>query len=97
MLISTLLVIMIRWTHILITQAKLFVSTQEEDLLENQNTNKKHHLEEGKLKKEGSAILTLTVCTRSYLSIITESQMQHITISLDVKESDCTIEAGTRH
>ena len=26
----------------------------------------------GKLKKEGSLILTLTVCTRSYLSIIAE-------------------------
>ena len=32
-----------------------------EDPLRNQNMNKKHHLEDRKLKKEGSQILTLTV------------------------------------
>ena len=36
------LVITIRQTHILMTQVKLFLSTQEEGLLGNQNVKKKH-------------------------------------------------------
>ena len=53
---------------------KIFLSTQG-DPLGNQTENKKDHLEEGKLKKEGSLILTWTGCTRSYLSIMTKPQM----------------------
>ena len=44
-----------------------------EDLLGNQNENKKYHSEEGKLKKGGLPILTSTVCTRIYLSIINKT------------------------
>ena len=81
-------------------QVKLFLSPQEkqwEDQLENQATNKKHHLEEGKLKKEGSLILTLTVCIRNYLSIINEPRMQSITTTLNMKACGCTSKAGTSH
>ena len=73
MLISIHLENMIKQTCILMKVKKIFLSFQEEeqweDLLGNQNTNRKHGLE-GEFKKEGSQILTSTVCTRSYLSII---------------------------
>ena len=83
MLISIHLEKMIKQTTIL-TQAKLFLSPQEEqeeDLLGNQKANKKHCLEDEKLKKEGSPILTSPVCTRSYLSIMAIPRMQPITIT----------------
>ena len=54
-------------------------------------------LEEVKFKKERSLILMLTVCTRSYLSIIAEPKMQPITITLDVKVCGFTSKAGTNH
>ena len=69
----------------------------EEDLLGNKNKNKKHHLEEGRLKKKGSQILVLTVCTRGYLSITNEPRMQPIKMTLDMKASDCILVAGTSH
>ena len=47
--------------------------SQLEDHPGNQNENKKHHSEEGNLKKAGSPNFTLTVCTRSYLSIMAKS------------------------
>ena len=59
--------------------------------------DKKHHCEEGKLKKEGSLILTLTVCTRSYLSTMVEPRMQPITITLDARASGFTSKAGMSH
>ena len=99
-LISILLVITIRQTRIMMTQAKIFLffqSTQEEiweDLLENQTKNKKHHLEERELKKEDSPILMLTVCTRSYLNNTAEPWMQSIMITLDVKAGSFTSKAG---
>ena len=76
---------------------KLFLSTQEEDPLGNQNEKKKHRLEEEKLKKEDSQILLSTVCTRSYLSIMVEPRMQPIMITLDAKEYNFTLEAGKSH
>ena len=51
------------------------------------NENEKHHSEEGKLKKEGSPILTSTICTRRYLVIIYEPWIQPITTALNVKAS----------
>ena len=39
----------------------------------------------GKTQEKGSPILMLTVCTRSYLSIIAEPWMQPVTITLDMK------------
>ena len=65
-----------------------------EDPLGNQYMNKKHRLEEGKLKKEGSPILTSTVCTSSYLSIIDKPQMQPFTITSDTKVSRFISKAG---
>ena len=65
-----------------------------EDPLENQNENKKHCSEEEIPKNRGLLILTLTVCTKSYLSIITEPWMQSITITLDMKASSFTSKAG---
>ena len=59
--------------------------------------NKKHYLEEGKLKEESSLILMLTVCRRSYLSIRTEPQMQPITITLDAKASSFTSKTWVSH
>ena len=66
----------------------------QEDLLGNQNVNKKRRLEEGELKKEGLLILTLTVCTRSYLSIVAEPRMQSITITLGARVRGFTSKAG---
>ena len=55
---------------------------EEEDPLGNQTENKKDHSGGGtELKKEDSLILTWTVCTRSYLSIIAELRMQPIVIT----------------
>ena len=91
---------MIKQTRILVTQVKTFLflqSTKEEDPLGNQNMNKKHCLEEGEFKKEGSPILTLTVCTRSYLSIVAKPQMQPIMITLDVKACGFTSKGGMNH
>ena len=85
----------VRQTHILMTQVKIFLLPQEEDLLGNQNENKKRHSEKEKVKKKDLLILTLTVCTRSYLSIMVEHWIQPITITLDAKASDYTSEAGT--
>ena len=58
-----------------------------------QNVYKKHHLEK-KLKKGGSPILMSTVCTSSYLGIISESLMQPIPIDLNVKVCGFTSKAG---
>ena len=78
---------------------KVLLSSQEkkEYQLGNQNMNKKHHSKEGELKKEGSPILMLTVCTRSYLSIIAEPLMQPIMRTLDVKAGGFTSKAGMSH
>ena len=57
----------------------------------------KCRLEEGKLKKEGSQILTWTVCTRSYLNIIVAPRMQPSTITLDARVSGFTLKAGMSH
>ena len=46
--------------------------------------------EKEKLKKEGSLILMLTVCTRSYPNIMAEPQMQPITTTLNAKASGFT-------
>ena len=69
----------------------------EENALGNQKANKKHHSEERKLKKEGSLTLMLTVCTRSYLSIIGQPWMPLITTTLNAMVRDCTLEAGMGH
>ena len=58
------------------------------DQLGNQNVNKKHHSEEGQLKKEGSPILMSTVCTRT-----NEPQMKSIMITLDAKLDNFRCEA----
>ena len=75
----------------------LFLQSPPEDLLRNQNMSKKRHLEEGELKKEGSPILMLTVCTKSYLSIIAEPLMQSITITLNARVGSFTSKAGMSH
>ena len=59
--------------------------------------NKKHHSEEGKLKKEGSPILMSTVCTRNYLRIIAEPLTQPIMTTLDMKAGGFTSKAGMNH
>ena len=71
--------------------------TPGEGSLGNLNMNKQCHLEEGKLKKKGSLILMLTVCTRSYVSIIDKHQMQSIMITLDVRVRSFTSKARTSH
>ena len=47
----------------------------------------------GKTQNAGSPNFMLTVCTRSYLSILAEPLVKPIRITLDIKASNCTSKA----
>ena len=72
---------------------KIFLLSQEEVELENQNVNKKHHLEE-KVKELNSRKNMLKGCIKSYLKSGVEPQKHFILIISNSKMGNCTTKAG---
>ena len=87
---------MIKQTHILIRQVKIFLSTQEEqqeDLLGNQTKNKKHHLEK-RAKELDLRKKMLKGCIKNYLKD-TSSLKKDIMTCLKLEMENCILKVWT--